>query len=158
MRRPGLAVKLVLLTAAALFATSSAQVRKTGQMRVNLHCAVDLDDGKCECVITLDGDGTEFPSHPPGKDDDFRLEPRGSGLYLQPRHSAEFAKGTASEAGFSGCIGVTYVKGWLRVDDLPVGDHICVSTNQGHYAELRIDEAIRRGADQVLLSYTTWER
>ncbi len=158
MRRLGPAVRLVLLTSAALFASSSGQVRKTGQMRVNLHCAVDLDDGICECVVTLDGNGTEFPSHPSGKDDDFRLEPRGSGLCLQPRHRAEFARGTASKAGLSGCMNATYVKGQLRVDQLPLGNHICVRTNQGRYSELRIDEAIRRGADQVLLSYTTWER
>ena len=151
-------VKLALLIATAVFATSSGQVRKMGQMRVHLHCEVDLDDGQCECVVVLDGDGRGFPSHPSGKEDDFRLEPGGSRLYLQPRHGAQFAKGAASEAGLSGCMTAPYAKGRLRVDDLPMGHHICVRTNQGRYAELRIDEAIRRGADRVLLSYTTWER
>jgi hypothetical protein len=158
MRRLTPAVKLVLLTAAALFATFSGQVRKTGQVRVFLHCALDLDDGGCECVVTLDGDGTQPPSHPSGKADDLRLEPDGSRLYLQPRHRAEFAKGTVSEAGLSGCVTAPYVKGRLRVDGLPMGIHICVRTNQGRHAELRMDEAVRAGADHVLLSYTTWER
>ncbi len=144
-----------MLAAGVLFAAQPV-VRKTGQLRVNTHCEVDLDDGECVCMITLDGDASDPPAHPGGKEDDFRLEPDGSRLYLQPRHHAQFAMGSAAEAGFSGCSSAAYRKGRLRIDGLPAGRHICVRTNQGRFAELRIDEA-RPKADSVLLSYTTWE-
>lgn len=111
-------------------------------------------------MITLDGDGTEFPGYPSSKEDYFRVQPGASSsrLCFHLRNGAEFAKGTMNEAGLSGCMAAPYAKGRLRVDGVPVGLHICVHTNQGRYAELRIDEAVRAGADHVLLSYTTWER
>jgi hypothetical protein len=51
-----------------------------------------------------------------------------------------------------------YSKGRMRVDGLPAGACICVQTNEKRYAELRVNEAIRVGADRVLLSYKTWDR
>ena len=43
-----------LLAAVALDAAPEAHIRKQGQMRVDAHCAVNLDEGKSECMITLD--------------------------------------------------------------------------------------------------------
>jgi hypothetical protein len=148
----------LLLAAGALFSASSGPIRRAGQLTVNPHCAVDLDRGVCECMVTLDGDGTEFPSHPPGKDDDFRLEPGGSRLYIQPRHGTLLAKPTSVESGLTGCMAAQYAKARMRVDGFPAGACICVRTNEGRYAELRVDEVIRASANRVLLSYKTWER
>jgi hypothetical protein len=148
----------ILFAAGVLVAVSSGDVRRAGQLQVHLHCAVDLDSGVCLCMVTLDGDGTEGPSHPAGKDDDFRFEPDGSRLYLQPRHGALLAKPTHVVSGLTGCRAAQYSKGRLRVDGLPTGFSICVRTNEGRYAEVRLEEAIRAGTERVLFSYTTWER
>jgi hypothetical protein len=148
----------VLLAACALFSATSVQVRRAGQLKIFLHCAVDLDIGTWACVVTLDGDGTEPPSHSAGKNDDFRLEPHGSNLYLHPRNGTLLTTPTPVESGFTGCTTARYAKGRLRVDGLPTGTYICVRTNEGRYAELRVDEPIRTGADRVILSYKTWER
>jgi len=148
----------LLVVVGAMLAASSRQIRRAGQLTVHPHCAVDLDEGVCECIVTLDGDGTEPPSHPPGKNDDFRLEPSGSRLHIQPRHGTSLAKDTSVELGLTGCMAAQYTKARLRVDGLPAGTYICVHTNEGRYAEVRVDEAIRAGAERVLLSYKTWDR
>ncbi|MGC4049549.1 MAG: hypothetical protein QM757_08565 [Paludibaculum sp.] len=41
------------------------------EVKVDAHCAVDLDAAKTECVVTLDGDGSEEPDHPKGKDHEY---------------------------------------------------------------------------------------
>jgi hypothetical protein len=137
---------------------SSGQIRRAGQLTVHPHCAVDLDQGVCECIVTLDGDARESPSHPSGKHDDFRLEPSGSRLYLRPQHGTSLAKGTSIESGLTGCMAAQYTKTRLRVDGLSTGTYICVHTNEGRYAEVRVEDAIRAGAERVLLSYKTWDR
>jgi hypothetical protein len=147
-----------LLVVGAMLAAASGQIRRVGQLTVHPHCAVDLDKGVCECVVTLDGDGREPPSHPPGRDDDFRLEPSGKGLYIQPRHGTLLAKGTSVESGLTGCLAAQYAKAKVRLDGLPPGTYICVHTNEKRYAEVRVDEAIRVGVDRVVLSYKTWEQ
>jgi hypothetical protein len=149
---------LVLVTASVLVVFSAEHVRKTGQMRIGSYCAVDLDEGDWECMVVVDGDGTESPGYPSKKTDDLRVEDGDSRLYLRAVHGAELAIGTRTEAGMPGCMTATYAKGRLRVDCLPAGLHICVRTNQARYAELRIDEPVRGKAGYIVLSYTTWER
>ncbi|QOY89862.1 hypothetical protein [Paludibaculum fermentans] len=137
---------------------ASAQTGKQGELQVDPHCAVDLDAGISECMVTLDGDGTEPPSHPSGQDHDFRLEPSGSRLYLQPRNGALIAKPTSVQPGLSGCVQARYSSSRLRVDGSPKDLYLCVQTNQRRYAELRIAEAIQPGAAQVIFRFRLLEK
>lgn len=135
-----------------------AQPTKTGELNVHTHCSVDLDSGKTECVITLDGDDTESPGHPAGKDDDFRLEPAGSHLYLVPRNGALFSKISSHSPGKSGCEQALYAKSRVRIDGLSEGSYLCVRTNQAGYAELRIEETIQACATQTRFGFSSWKK
>ena len=46
------------------------EAAKEGTIKVGDHCAVSLDQGTAACLVTLDGDGTEPPLHPTGKEFD----------------------------------------------------------------------------------------
>ena len=107
---------------------------------------------------TLDGDGSEPPSHPPGQQHDFRLEPSGRHLDLRPRNGALLAKASSIEPGFAGCSTAGYKKAPLHLNGLPVGAYICVRTHQGRYAQLRLDAPIQPGANRGVFTYTTWDR
>jgi hypothetical protein len=148
----------LLLICCALVVASVAEIRREGQLKVFLHCGVDLDNGIAQCVVTLDGDQTEPPGHPAGKEDDFLLEPSGSRLYLQPRHGTLLAKASSAESGLTVCTAAQYTRGRMRIDGLAQGARICVRTNEGRYAELKADKAVPPGADRVIFSYRTWER
>lgn len=141
-----------------LFTVGFAQVRRAGDLKIFPHCAVDLDAGECACVVTVDGDGTEPPGHPSGKNDDFRLEPSGSRLYVQPRHRTLLAKPTPSPSELTGCTAAQYANARIRVDGLSKGSSICVRTNEGRYAEITVDQTIVSRADHISLSYRTWEK
>ena len=153
-----LSVVRVLLAILAALVAAPGQVRRAGQLKVFLHCAVDLDAGRCVCTVTLDGDGREPPSHPPGEDDDFRLEPRGSHVYVEPRHGTLVARPTRSPSGLTGCKAAQYSTRRLRIDGLSQGSSICVRTSEGRFSELTLQQAVVAGADRALLGYTTWDR
>jgi hypothetical protein len=153
-----LSVVRALLAIFAVIVGASGQVRRAGQLKVFLHCAVDLDAGRCACTVTLDGNGREPPSHPAGKDDDFRLEPRGVRVYVEPRHGTFVAKATPSASGLTGCMAAQYSTRRLRIDGLSRGSSICVRTSERRFAELTVEQTIFAGADRALLSYSTWER
>ena len=46
----------------------------------------------------------------------------------------------------------------MRVDGFPRGTHACVRTDEGRFAEIRFDATVLAGANQVVLTDTTWER
>ncbi|MBN9663615.1 MAG: hypothetical protein J0H49_35785 [Acidobacteria bacterium] len=135
-----------------------AQSTRTGELNVHTHCSVDLDAGKTECIVTLDGDDTELPGHPIGKHDDFRLEPAGNRLYLVPRNGALLSKTSSRQAGKSGCEQALYAKNRVRIDGLTKGSYLCVRTNKAGYAELLIEEPIRPGATHVRFGFSSWDR
>ncbi len=149
--RSGAPIRGALLLFTVFYA--SAQTGRHGELRVDPHCAVDLDAGLSECMVTLDGDATEPPSHPPGKEHDFRSEPSGSRLYLQPRNGARISKPTPVQPGLSGCSQAHYSSSRLRIDGTPKDFYLCVQTNQHRYVELRIAEAIQPGAAQVRFNF-----
>lgn len=138
-------------------AASSEGVRKQGSLGVHEYCSADLDEGRADCMITLDGDGTEPPTHPRGKGYDFWYQPAGRARYLVAQNGALLAPGGPTEAGRSGCADATYAKSRIRVDRLPPGTHICVRTSAGRFAEFRLNPSIDAKKCVVSITYITWE-
>jgi len=148
----------LLIAILMLAVVGSAEVKGAGTLEVLLHCACDLDEGKCACMVTLDGDGTEQPSHPSGKNYDLRLEPRGRHVFLQTRNGASLAKPTTSPSELNDCMAAEYSKGRLRVDGLSEGTYVCARTGEGRYAEVRVLRGVAEHAHRLSLSYKTWEK
>lgn len=92
-------VSLLALVVLAVMAQPPERIRKTGQMRVGPHCTVDLDEGDQQCMIVLDGDGSEYPGYPRNVSADFRVEPGDLRLYLRPVHGTLFAAPTSASVG-----------------------------------------------------------
>jgi hypothetical protein len=139
-------------------AASSDVVRKQGSLGVHEYCSVDLDEGRADCMITLDGDGTEPPPHPRGKGYDLWYQPAGRARYLTPQNGALLAPGGPTEAGRSGCDRATYAKSKIRIDLLPQGTHICVRTSEGRLAEFRLNPSVDNKKSVVSITYITWEQ
>jgi hypothetical protein len=125
-----------------------------GHLRVTDHCSVDLDLGQSECMVILDGDGTESPGYPPNKKADFRVELDGAQIYFRPVHGAEISR--CGGAGLNAATGAKYARRRLRVDDLPSGSHICIRTNEGRYGQLTINKLTKPPLDSIELTYLVW--
>jgi hypothetical protein len=115
--------------------------------------AVDLDVD----YTLIDDSNDDSPPDPAMsfEGSDFWFGWDGKAERLHPQHHAKLAKGSSAELGFLGCSKATYAKGEIRIDDLPVGSHICVHTNEGRYSELRI-ESFDRKKKTITISFTTW--
>jgi hypothetical protein len=152
-----LVIACSLTTCDLLAAASPDVVRKQGMLGVQDYCSVDLDEGTAQCTITLDGDGTQPPTHPRGKGYDFWYQPAGKARYLVPQNGALLSTGGQTEAGSSGCAAATYVKGRIRIDGLPPGTHICVRTSTGRLAEFLLNGSVDPKKGVVSITYITWE-
>ena len=122
-----------------------------------LGCSVALDGSKVDCIVTVDGDGTE-PTHPGGKNWDFWFEASGKALFLNPQNRTMFANSGASEAGKAGCKAAVYKRGRLRIDTLPSGSHVCVLTGHRRYAELtlELEGTTRPQSGPLQVNYILW--
>ena len=127
-----------------LFADVSGAVHKQGKLDIDEYCSVDLDKGASDCIVTVDGDGTEPRIHPRGKAYDFWLQRNGKALYLIPQNGAALTIGDLKEVGFQGCGVAHYAKGSVR-------------TNEGRYAEMKLEDAGPK-SDGVAVTYITWEK
>jgi hypothetical protein len=134
-----------------------AEAAKEGTIKVGNHCAVSLDQGTAACVVTLDGDGTEPPVHPTGKEFDFWYKAEGKISYFEPENGTMFAVGGSDPANQSGCMAAVFSKRRVRVDGLPVGTHICLRNRRGAFTEVQLMEMDRK--KQVLsIGYATWTK
>lgn len=143
--------------ASSLPAEAFTDVHKQGALEIPEYCSVDLDQGGRECIVTLDGDGTEPNYHPRDKNFDFWYQPDGKTRYLHPLNGAELAAGRLTAAGFSGCSAANLSKRRLRVDRLPVGTYICVRNKVGRLAEIKLQRVDLKDG-RLLIAYVTWEK
>jgi hypothetical protein len=134
----------------------ASAIHKQGNLQVFKNCSVDLMAGDAACVIPQDGEQGDSSAHPTNKNEDFWFEKSKDSGYLSPLHNAMLAKGGLKEAGYEGCIDANYSKNRLRIDNLPVGTHICVRTGKLHYAELRLSGFESEG-ERALFTFVTWE-
>jgi len=131
-------------------------IHSQGKLFMMDRYAADLDEG--DQWIQIDGYDDSYPNPPMSfKGSDFWYEWERKSEYLHPQHGARLARGGAAEAGFLGCSKAVYAKGAIRIDDLPVGSHICVHTNEGRFAEMRI-EAFDKKEKTIWFTYTTWKK
>jgi hypothetical protein len=61
------------------------------------------------------------------------------------------------QQGYRGCRNARYASRGIRLEDMNVGDYVCVKTSEDRIAEYRINE-LRVGRDiSVTIGYTTWK-
>lgn len=141
---------------ALLFAAAPPQIHKEGNLQVYRNCSVDLMQGEATCLTAQDGEQGEPSGHPKSKNEDFWFEKSKDSSYISPLHNAMLFKGGLKEAGYDGCQDANFSKSRLRIDNLPVGTHICVRTGKWHYAELRLSGFDTEG-ERALFTFVTWE-
>lgn len=60
------------------------------------------------------------------------------------------------QQGYNGCRNARFASRAIMLEDMNVGDYVCVKTSEGRVAEFRINE-LRIGRDiSVSIGYTTW--
>lgn len=130
-------------------------VHSQGKLEILNYCAVDLDAGESTCAPT--GTGGQV-IEPDGKNFDLWFAANGTRTYANPRNRAEVSEPRRAEIGKSGCAAAQYSRRPLRLDGVPAGAHFCVRTVDNRYSEVILETAFTANADQITLSYTTWER
>ena len=61
------------------------------------------------------------------------------------------------QQGYNGCKNARFASRAIKLEDMNVGDYVCVKTSEGRIAEFRINE-LRIGRDiSVSIGYTTWK-
>jgi hypothetical protein len=140
-----------------LLAKGAPDVAQRGVLKVNDQCSVALDGGKVECIVTLDGDGSEPKQHPGGKNWDFWFEESGKTLFLNSQNKTRFANAGTTEAGKAGCQAAEYRRGRFRIDKLPSGSHVCVLTGHRRYAELTLERTSKPARGPLPVAYVLWE-
>lgn len=141
---------------ALIWAAAAVQIHKEGNLQVYKNCSVDLLAGEATCLTPQDGEQGDPTGHPKNKNEDFWFEKSKDAAYISPLHNAMFAKGGLKEAGYDGCQDARFSKSRLRIDNLPMGTHICVRTGKFSYAELRLSGFDTEG-DRALFTFVTWE-
>jgi len=86
-------------------------------------------------VFNLDAGGVA----PHGHDGVWFEASSANDLYLVPLNGAELAAGDLSQRDFKACAAETYATSRISLRDVPVGSFICVKTNAGHIARIRIN-------------------
>jgi hypothetical protein len=138
-------------------ACTASAYGEAGTLELHNQCAAALGSGKVECVVTLDGDGSEPKQHPSGKEWDLWLNMIGKSRFLVPQNGARFAVVGVSEIGKAACQAADYKRGRLRLDLLFVGARVCVLTGHGRYADLTVESSGRTKMDSSRFSYVLWE-
>ncbi len=120
-------------------------VHSQGDLDVPQTWTVDLDEGLVGA----------------GGDTDFQFQAvTAAERYLTPRNGAAIAWVGGSDVGWTECQGASLSSDRINMNDLPVGAFICVRTNLGRYAKLRLIsiEYSDDGAVMTLsIAYLTWE-
>ena len=142
----------------ALLTEGAPDAVQRGVLKVFDQCSVALDGGRVECVVTLDGDGTEPKQHPGGKKWDFWFEESGNALFLTSQNRTMFANAGTAEAGKAGCESAAYKRGRFRIDKLPSGSHVCVLTGHRRHAELMLESTSKPCEGPPLpIAYVFWK-
>ena len=137
--------------------TVPGAIHTQGKVVLNSYDPMDVDgDAMRETLVCMDCVDTLAP-HTSFKGSDFMFQVVGKRQYFHPQHKARLATGIAAGMGYQGCAKATYVKGMVRIDNLPANTVVCVITNEGRYSEIKI-EKFDPQMKRLSLSYTTWER
>ncbi len=132
-------------------------VHKQGTVELMSNGAVDIDEGR---AWTTHCEDCKFQPEPKTKfkDADFWFQALlGKRQYLHPENGAMLARTDNKGAGYSGCVAATYSAKTLRLDTLAAGAAICVRTDVGRYAEIRV-ESFDAKTTRLSLTYISWEK
>ncbi|MCP4357073.1 MAG: hypothetical protein GY796_03525, partial [Chloroflexi bacterium] len=77
--------------------------------------------------------------------------------YVTPRNGAQIAAVGTTSLGRDGCAAVSLADSRIHINALPPGTYVCVRTNQGHYSEFRVNEAVGPSPGTLNISYSTSE-
>ena len=132
-------------------------VHKQGTLELMNNGAVDIDEGRAWTTHCVD---CRFQPEPKtkfaGADFWFQVV-LGKREYLHPENGAMLASADNKGAGYSGCAAAAYSAKKLRLDTFPAGAAICVRTDAGRYAEIRV-ESFDAKTTRLSLTYITWEK
>ena len=151
-----LALTVVLWGQSKSHECSAASAQR--HIKVFGHCSVDFDRADAsqpECIVMVDGDGTEPLGYPNDKGSDLRVEERQNRIYFRPVHGAMFA--APHDSGRSACEAAHYSERLMRVDDMPSGSHICIRTKEGRYGQMTIETMSGPPTNTVEVNYSVWD-
>jgi len=101
----------------------------------------------------------------PGRFDIWFEAVRESEMYLTPlRRSKVALLDTVSEASAETCVKADLQQKKIPFAELREGKHVCVVSNEGRYADLRIDKIkpptapTREGSAALTVTYTIWDK
>jgi hypothetical protein len=148
---------LLLLSGLSRGQADSVRVHKQGTVDITDMHAVDIDEGASWTRVEVDGPPPVIPELTSFKGSDFMFMVVGKKFYLVLQHKAQAAIGIPAGKGYAGCAAATFVKGKVRIDNLPSTTVICIHTDQGRFAEIRV-EKYEPEYKNLAFSYTTWEK
>jgi eukaryotic-like serine/threonine-protein kinase len=76
--------------------------------------------------------------------------------FLTPRNGARIARVAGDDFKVEVCVEAPLSDEQINVIDLPVGSFVCLLTNQGRYAMLRVDEPIGPSPGTLVVRYVVW--
>jgi hypothetical protein len=138
--RPGLIS--IWIPALAEVPATRATTRAKGTLRIPQTYQVDLDDG----VVRT------------GETADIWFEAvTATERYLTFLGNTGYAKVSRRGPSLEECLAAKYVRGRILIERLPEGYELCVRTNRGRYAAVRLERPVGPSPGTLEISYITWE-
>lgn len=100
----------------------------------------------------------------PGRFDIWFEAVRESEMYLTPMRKSKIAMVTTTEASPEACLKANLQQKKISFSQLREGEHLCVVSNEGRYADLRIDRIkpatarTKEGSAALTVTYTIWDK
>ncbi|PWQ95745.1 hypothetical protein [Leucothrix arctica] len=78
--------------------------------------------------------------------------------FITPRNGATIGIAGTRSVGRDGCKNRTLRAIPIPLPRIPVGSYVCVKTNEGRYAQFRVNRAAGASPGNLHIGYTTWRR
>jgi hypothetical protein len=145
------AVLSVSLAIAAQNRLERGQVLCTGRLEIAQTDTADLDDGRPHAAWR--GPGGDLWYQAVSEQE----------AYLTPRNGSSLSSVSPAPRGYVGCLAATYTQHQIPVAQIRPPAYVCVRTDAGRLAEIRVDEIYAKypvlapAHKTVSLTYTTWQ-
>jgi hypothetical protein len=134
-----------------LSAEPPANALAYGDVTLEPVCTLDLDLGKSQCTIVLDGLPENSPLPDKRSDVWLRLD-TDKRLYLELRNGALTARPNSAA---SDCQGAAYSTKRVRIDGLEPASDVCVRTSAGNLSHIVFTTGVRPGDQRVQIYFVT---
>jgi hypothetical protein len=137
-----LALTAALAGLAATTASAGPGTHSMGVVQVKQTYQVDIDEGVVTAGAAADlWFEAASPTH----------------FFLAPVHGAQFSLKNTVQPDYAACQTASYSSGKIPLGMAPPYTYICIKTNHGRYAQIRIDGMSVSGGLKVLVfSHRTW--